>query len=117
MISFTKPEHGWLGLIIDSDLFKHTYEISDVGPDSLREFRRAVNTLQSFKSKITVECNLEPSVLILTFTNEFPTLNMSISEDSVEICSLQFPLDKFLFQLSSELDRIEPLCINDNWTN
>ena len=116
MISFTKPVHGWLGLIIDSDKFNCTSEISDVGPDSLREFRRAVLSLQSIKAKISVECNLEPTVLMLTFTNENPLLKVYISEDKLEVCSLQFPLDICLAHLQSELDRIEPLCTDENWT-
>ena len=115
MINFGTPEHGWLEIRVGDD--KHTYEISDVGPDSIDQFSYSLSKLSSGDTGATVECYLEPSILRITFTSENEQVKVKLElNDSVE-AEYTYPLNLFLEEFSSEVKRLIPLCKEPHWTH
>lgn len=115
MISFTTPENGWLGLDIRSEGLQLHYQISDVGPDSLARFRQLARSLDKEPFSTTIECNLEPTLLLLAFNVGHERVSVIVSEDGEPLHAFEFPKDAFTSQLMGELDRIDPLCIDPHW--
>lgn len=118
MISFTEPKHGWLGLILKSGNVHLHYEISDVGPDSLSQFRQLVDELHhQSRLTATIECFLEPTILTLICEADQDVIILHVLWDGRQIHTLKAPRASFTAQLRSELERITPLCIDPHWTH
>lgn len=117
MISLSSPENGWLKLQLQLTGLTLDYEISDVGPDSLQQFRVLRDCLRTGGREHSVECFLEPQELILLFKVTGERIEVEVSIDGEVVGVGEDLLVNFAPILSSELNRVERLCDGDNWTS
>lgn len=117
MIKFNIPEHGWIDLQIGEGKDQVNYCFSDVGPDTVGKFVSAKDSIGSTNRISTIECNLEPSVLIIKITPSTEQVTINVELDNEHIKTFIFKRQEFYRVFSREIEKLTPLCCDPHWTH
>lgn len=117
MIEFGAPTHGWLEICFSSRDSKSCFEVSDVGPDTIGQFVKALASIKSTEDEIEIECFLEHSILMVVLTPSATMVHIALKLDGAKVERFKFERSRLIENLETELEKLIPLCVHPNWTH
>ncbi len=105
-VTFGTPAHGWLEVRIETDRGEIVTEVSDVGPNSIKDLVCALVSIASGSGSEFVEWNLEPEIWSWALTVSAGRLDILVSGVGGEVAKSRRMLPEALEALCGSLTRL-----------